>query len=122
MELKGTSKLMRIFIGELDKIGGNLLYKEIVKAARQSGIAGATVTRGVLSYGSSSVEHKMNILALSADLPLIIEIVDDGSKIDEFIPVVNQLFEKADCGGLITMENVEIIKHQTVNKVKQKVN
>ncbi len=114
MQLIGTAKLMRIFIGELDKVDGKSLYKEIVKSARQLGISGVTVIRGVMSYGSSSVEHKVNILALSADLPLIVEIVDEEKKIEEFIPIINELFSKADCGGLITMENVEIIKHRTM--------
>jgi hypothetical protein len=111
MELKGQAKLLRIFIGEADKIGHKALYEVIVKAARQAELAGATVWRGIFSYGPSSRIHTAKILDLSTDLPIIIEIVDSEVKIDDFIPRLNQLFEDADCGGLVTIEKVEIIRY-----------
>jgi len=111
METMSNTKLLRIFIGELDKHNKKPLYEEIVSEARKSQIAGATVWRGILSYGASSVVHKTKIMELSADLPIIIEIVDTENKIDLFIPVINELFKKSRCGGLITIEKVEIIKY-----------
>jgi len=111
METKNDTKLLRIFIGELDKHNKKPLYEEIVNKARSSKIAGATVWRGILAYGASSVVHKTKIMELSADLPLIIEIVDSEEKIDYFIPVLNDLFRESKCGGLITIEKVQIIKY-----------
>ncbi len=111
MELTGQAKLLRIFIGEADKIEHVALYEVIVKAARRAGLAGATVWRGIFAYGPSSRIRTAKVLDLSADLPIIIEIVDSETKIDGFIPRLNQLFEKADCGGLVTIEKVEIIRY-----------
>lgn len=111
MKTFSNAKLLRIFIGELDKYEKKPLYEVIVNLCRKSNISGATVFKGVLSYGASSIIHKTKILELSADLPLIIEIVDDISKIEELIPKIEELFDKADCGGLITLENIEIIKY-----------
>jgi PII-like signaling protein len=102
---------LRIFIGEADKIAHTALYEMIVKAARRAGLAGATVWRGVFAYGPSSRVRTTKVLDLSADLPIIIEIVDSEVKIDGFIPRLNQLFEEADCGGLVTIEKVEIIRY-----------
>jgi len=117
MELTGQAKLLRIFIGEADKIEHVALYEVIVKAARRAGLAGATVWRGIFAYGPSSRIRTAKVLNLSADLPIIIEIVDSETNIDGFIPRLNQLFEKADCGGLVTIEKVEIIRYtHSLNK------
>lgn len=111
MELKGEAKLLRIFIGESDKVGHVPLYEIIVKEARQTGLAGATAWRGLLGYGSNSRIRTAKILDLSSDLPIIIEITDEESKINTFLPTLHDLFETANCGGLITVERVQIIKY-----------
>lgn len=111
MEIKSNTKLLRIFIGELDKHNKKPLYEEIVTQARNMKIAGATVFRGILSYGASSVLHKSKIMELSADLPLIIEIVDEVEKIDLFLPILDKLFLESKCGGLITIEKIEILRY-----------
>jgi hypothetical protein len=111
MELKGEAKLLRIFVGETDKIGHIPVYEKIVLEARKLHLAGATVYKGIMSYGKTSRIHTAKILRLSEDMPIVIEIVDDESKIENFLPVLHDVFEKADCGGLITMEKAEIIKY-----------
>ena len=78
MTLDRYSKLLRIFVGELDRYKGKPLYEALVLLAREKGIAGATVVRGILSYGASSRIHSAKLLDLSADLPITIEIVDTG--------------------------------------------
>lgn len=117
MSISGKAKLLRIFVGESDKLGHNTVYEEIVIAARKAELAGATVYRGIMSFGKSSRIHTSKILRLSEDLPLVIEIVDEESKIDEFIPIIKKIFEDADSGGLITMEHADII-HYTSTKQK----
>jgi PII-like signaling protein len=112
MELNGQSKLLRIFIGEIDKIGHTPLYEAIVLAARRAGIAGATVLRGILSYGASSRLHTAKLLDISEDLPIVVEIVDKEEKINEFIPVVQDLFQQCGRGGLITVEKVEVLYYK----------
>ncbi len=112
MQIKGEAKLVRIFVGESDLISKTPVYERIVLEARKAGLAGATVFKGIMGFGGRSRIHTTKILRLSEDLPLVIEIVDEVEKIEEFIPIVDDIFEKADCGGLITMEKVEIIKYK----------
>ena len=116
MELKGKAKLVRIFVGESDVLHHASVYEQIVIEARKRGLAGATVTRGIMGFGGSSRIHTAKILRLSEDLPLIIEIVDTEEKINDFLPVLNEMFEESNSGGLITMEEVDIIKYVNVKK------
>jgi PII-like signaling protein len=111
MEQPGPAKLLRIFIGESDKLKHVPLYELIVRNAREAGLAGATAWRGVLSYGRSSHLRTSKILDLSTDLPVIIEIVDRPEKIDGFIPRLNELFDAAQCGGLVTIEQVDVMRY-----------
>lgn len=111
MKITGEAKLLRIFVGENDKSGGIPVYERIVLKARENGLAGATVFKGVMGYGSRSKIHTSKILRLSEDLPIIIEIVDEVEKIEKFITIVNEIFENSKSGGLITIEKAEIIKY-----------
>lgn len=111
MDLNGTAKLLRIFVGESDKVQHTPLYAAIVREARAAGLAGATAWPGSLGYGRTSRLRTAKVLDLSSDLPMVIEIVDAGEKIDAFVPTLNALFAAAGCGGLVTMENVAIIKY-----------
>jgi len=115
MELQGRSKLLRIFVGEVDKIGHQLLYEAILLVAREKGLAGGTVLKGIMSYGASSRIHVARLIELSEDLPIVVEIVDQEEKIDSFIPVVNDLFEKCGRGGLITVEKVDVLYYKPRN-------
>ena len=112
MKLSGEGKLLRIFIGELDHDRHQTLFEVIVRKAREEGLAGATVLRGVMGFGAASrVIHTAKILQLSEDLPIVIEIIDTEDKIKAFIPVVDQLFEETGCGGMLTMEKADVIKY-----------
>jgi PII-like signaling protein len=111
MKITGEAKLLRIFVGENDKFGSIPVYEKIVLKARENGLAGATVFKGIMGYGGRSKIHTSKILRLSEDLPMIIEIVDEIEKIEKFIPVINEIFEKSRSGGLITIEKAEIIKY-----------
>lgn len=111
MKTNSKAKLLRIFVGETDKHGHISVYEKIVTEARKKGLAGATVYRGIMGYGSNSRIHTAKLLRLSDDMPLVIEIVDTEEKINSFIPVVEEIFEEANAGGLITIEAAEIIKY-----------
>jgi PII-like signaling protein len=116
VRLAGEAKLLRIFVGERDKIGHKLLYEAIVHRAKEAGLAGATVLRAVQGFGAGSVIHKAKLLELSEDLPFVVEIVDEEQKIKSFLETVDDLFDQANAGGLITMEKVEIIKYTPPQK------
>jgi len=112
MKLSGEGKLLRIFLGDIDKVGHKPLYEALVLRAREMGLAGATVLRGVEGFGAASrVIHTAKILRLSEDLPIVVELVDTEENIKKFLPAVDELFEKADCGGMVTLEKAEIIKY-----------
>lgn len=111
MVLPKEAKLLRIFVGESDKINLIPLYEKIVLMAREEGLAGATVFKGIMGFGGRSRIHTTKILRLSEDLPLIIEIVDQNDKIEKFLPIIDDLFNRAKCGGLITIERAEVIKY-----------
>ena len=116
MHIKGEAKLLRIFVGESDLINHTPVYEKIVLEARKAGLAGATVTKGIMGFGGSSRIHTTKLLRLSEDLPLVVEIVDSEEKIEQFIPMLNEIFDDANSGGLITMEKVNIIKYTVSNK------
>src|SRR5437868_3272722 len=113
MQLERDSQLLRIFIGELDKSHGRPLYEALVYEAKKQGIAGATVLRGILSYGASSRIHSAKLLDLSFDLPIVVEIVDHNDKIEAFLETANQLIEQAACGALVTVEKAEVIYYKS---------
>ncbi|HOK03843.1 MAG TPA: DUF190 domain-containing protein [Victivallales bacterium] len=111
MQINSNAKLLRIFIGESDKIRHKALYEVIVCEARKHCLAGATAWKGIIGFGANSRIRTSKILDLSNDLPIIIEISDEESKINSFLPILDSLFEEAKCGGLITLENISIIKY-----------
>jgi len=102
--LQEEGQLLRILIGENDKYEKRPLYEWIVKKARESGLAGATVLRGLEGFGAHSRVHTAKILRLSSDLPIVIEIVDTHEKIAQFLPLIDDAITE----GLATLENVKI--------------
>lgn len=107
MRIEGQAKLVRIYIGETDRWHGQPLYMAILLKAREMGLAGGTVFRGIAGYGANSVIHTANILRLSEDLPVVIEIVDTDEKIQAFLPVLDEMVKE----GLILLREVEVIKY-----------
>jgi uncharacterized protein len=114
MKIEGDAKLLRIFVGETDRHHSVNVYEKIVMEARKAGLAGATVFKGIMGFGGTSRIHTSKILRLSEDLPLIIEIVDEYTKIEKFLPIVDKIMEESNSGGLITIEKAEIIKYKSV--------
>lgn len=96
--------LLRIFVGESDRHEGLPLYEWLVRQARERGLAGATVLRGLEGFGAHSRLHTAKILRLSSDLPIVVEFVDTIEKIEAFLPVVDGAVQE----GLATLERVEV--------------
>jgi PII-like signaling protein len=112
MENNPDAKLLRIFIGENDKLSQQPLYEAIVFEAKKQGLSGATVMRGIMGFGANSKVHTTKLFEISSDLPLIIEIVDTEEKIRAFSTTVENLFEQTKSGGLITIEKAEVIRYK----------
>jgi PII-like signaling protein len=98
---------LTIFIGEGDRWHHRPLYTEVVRRAREAGLAGASVLRGIEGFGASSHIHTLRLLSLSEDLPLAIVIVDDRERIDEFLPQLDELIT----GGLVVVDDVEVVRY-----------
>jgi PII-like signaling protein len=108
MKTEGDGLLLRIFVGESDTWRGRPLYEEIVRRAREEGLAGATVLRGIAGFGAHSRIHTSRILRLSEDLPVVIEIVDEAERIEAVLPTLDELIRE----GLITLERVRVIAYR----------
>lgn len=108
MKIEGDGELLRIFIGESDRWHGEPLYQAIVRRAREEGLAGATVLRGLEGFGAHSRVHTARILRLSADLPIVLEIVDRPERIQAFLPLLDEMVEE----GMITLEKVRIVAYR----------
>ncbi len=103
----GKGLLLRIFIGEDDRLAGQPLYKELVGFFRERGMAGATVVKGIEGFGAHSRIHTARILRLSQDLPIVIEVVDREERIREVLPELEAMVHE----GLVTLERVEVLKY-----------
>jgi uncharacterized protein len=109
MNIPEEGYLLRVFIGESDKSGHRPLYEEIVLKAREAGLAGATVLRGVMGFGKNSILHTAKILRLSEDLPMVVEIVDSLEKVEAFVPTLNAMIKD----GLVTIEKIRVIHYKS---------
>jgi uncharacterized protein len=98
---------LTIFVGERDRRGSHPLYTEIVHRARDAGLAGATVIRGLEGFGASQVVHTARLLTFSEDLPVIVVIVDAAERIDAFLPVLDEIVGE----GLVVRDEVEVVKY-----------
>lgn len=107
---EGKATLLRIFLGEADRVEGRPLFELLVQKARQLGLAGATVLRGVEGFGSSGQVHSARLLRLAEELPLVLEIVDDDKNLAPFVAEAERLIEASGSGGLITFETVRTIR------------
>ena len=108
MNIPEEGYLLRVFVGESDRHGQHPLYEAIVLKAREEGLAGATVLRGLMGFGKHSILHTAKILRLSEDLPMIVEIVDSLEKVEEFLPLLDEMITD----GLVTLEKVRVIHYK----------
>ncbi len=114
MKLPEEGMLLRVFIGEQDKLNGKPLYEQIVMKARELNMAGATVLQGILGFGADSRIHSAKILRLSEDLPIVIEIVDTEEKINTILPFLDETVHE----GMITLEKVKVLKYTHSGQTK----
>jgi PII-like signaling protein len=107
MKIEGEGKRVTVYVGSADTWGGRNLAVAIVERCRELGLAGATVTRGVMGFGKHSVIHKAHLLGLSDDLPEKIEVIDKPEEIERLLPILDQMLG----GGLIVVEDVHVVRY-----------
>jgi PII-like signaling protein len=107
MDLSERAARLCIYLGESDRFRGRPAYQAVVELLRARGFWGATVTRGIYGFGKRSLLHSASVLRLSEDLPLIIEAVESPEKIEAIVPELSAMV----VGGLITVEDVRVLRH-----------
>ncbi len=120
MNISGKAGLLTVYVGESDKLHGRPLFEEIVFEARKAGVAGATVFKGIMSFGASHSIHTQKIFALSGDLPVSIEITDTEEKLKAFAKRINELMDQSKKGGLVTFQEVQVWRYEKGEKYKKK--
>ena len=110
------AKRLRIYISSTDKFEHTPLYEAIVYSAREHGITGATVLKGIMGYGSSSEIYSNKYWEISEKMPLVVEIIDEPRKVDLFIEIIKPYFDKTGKGLVVTVDETSIILHKTGKK------
>ncbi len=108
MDIIGPAKLLTIYIGESDKWHGKSLATALVERLRAEGAAGATVIRAVEGFGANSRIHSAHILRLSEDLPLVVEVIDKADRIDQLLPIIDEMVDD----GLVTLADIEVVHYR----------
>jgi PII-like signaling protein len=106
--LDGQQTLIRIFIGDGDTWHHQPLHRALLERLRREGFAGATILRGVAGFGAASVIHTAHLVDLSADLPVLIEVVDDDEHVQRLLPILDEMITQ---GALVTMEKVHVVRY-----------
>ena len=106
-KIKAHAKRLRIYIGEADSWEGKSLYKALVLKAKELDLAGAPVFQGCMGYGANSRIHTASLIDLSADLPIMIEIIDSAEYIEKFLPYLDKMVKE----GMVTVDDIQVIKY-----------
>ncbi len=113
MENHSLVVLLRIFISSTDKEGSAVLYEDIVFKAKKAGLAGATVLKGVLGFGASSVIHSYKFWEVSEKIPILIQIVDEEKKVMDFFESIRPTLESMRYGCLVTTQQVNVLLYKS---------
>ena len=119
METGETARSLKIYISSTDKYKSSSLYEVIVYAAKEFGITGATVFRGIMGFGSSSRVHSQKLLEINDKIPIIIEITDCQEKILSFIEHIKPYIVESEKGCLITIQETTIVMLKSGEKRQQ---
>ena len=116
MNTNDNIKVLRIYTSSTDKLKHTPLYEALVFAARRNGMAGATVLKGMMGYGGSSVVHSAKFWETNDKLPVVVEIVDEGSKIDAFFELIRPYLDSVRYGSLVTVEDARVLYYKEGRK------
>src|SRR5215472_5633343 len=106
--LEGERTLVRIFIGDAGKWHQTPLDRALVERLRREGFAGVTVLRGVSGFGARSIVHTANLVDLSGDLPIVIEVVEDDEHVQRLLGILDEMLTGS---ALVTMEKVRVVRY-----------
>jgi len=118
MKANASNSLLRIFVSSTDHLNQDLLCESIVFAAKKEGITGATVLKGILGYGASSIIHSYKFWEVTDKLPVVIELIDEEGKIRHFYETIRPHLESNRYGCLVTIQNIEVLLYKS-GKIKE---
>lgn len=116
MNTNDNVKILKVYISSTDKLKHAPLYEMLVFAARRNGLAGATVHKGIMGYGGSSVVHSAKFWETNDKLPVVVEIVDKASKIEIFFEIIKPYLESVRYGCLVTIEDAHVLMYKSGEK------
>ena len=108
MRPHGSAARLTILVDEADHWHHKPVYVEIVHRAHRSGLAGATVLRGVEGFAALSEIHTTHLFSLGEHLPVVIVIVDNHERIHDFLDELDEILHK----GVALLDEVEVIRYQ----------
>jgi len=109
MNLKGEAKKLKVIVGEHDMIYRRPLYEAILFSAKKYQVAGATLWKGIMSFGANSIDNHTKVFALSGEKPVIIEIIDNEERINDFSEIAKDLIMQSGAGGIIFIEDANVV-------------
>jgi len=112
MDKEGSS-ILKIYASTTDRFGTMLLYEHIVQSAREKGISGVTVYRGIMGYGLSSQISTSRFWELTEKLPVMIEIIDKTSVLERFYEIIEPDLHNMRKGCLVLLEPVKVMIHKS---------
>ncbi|WAL59933.1 DUF190 domain-containing protein [Thermocoleostomius sinensis] len=103
---------LTIYVGESDQWQGKPVHLALVEEARRHGLVGATVVRGVTGYGKTNHERIkfLGIIELSSDLPMVVTMIDRTDKIEQFLPLVQDMVG----GGIVVRDAINVVHHAPI--------
>ncbi|HBB91045.1 MAG TPA: hypothetical protein DC042_04855 [Bacteroidales bacterium] len=107
---------LRIFLSSTDKLKNVTLYESIVFQAKKQGLAGATVTKGIIGYGASSIIHSYKFWEITEKVPTIVEIIDEEEKVVAFYETIRPFLEEMQYGCLVTLSKVDVVLYKSGKK------
>src|SRR3954466_6896077 len=111
MRTEGQAHLLRVFVNESDRYEGRAVYETIIRAARDQGLAGATVLRAIEGFGAGGRIHSVKVLHLSEDVPIVVEIIDTPERIAAFQPTLDKIVAE----GIVTLEKIHVLTYRRDN-------
>jgi uncharacterized protein len=118
MNNNSEAMILRIFISSTDKLKHSILSESIVYQAKRYGLAGATLTKGIMGFGASSVIHSYKFWEISDKVPVVVEIIDEEAKILAFFETIKPYLENMRYGCLVTTERINVLLYKTGDKKK----
>lgn len=116
MNKKENISRLRVYASSTDKIDNRPVYETLVYEAKKQDLAGATVLRGVMGYGASSIVHTSKLWELTEKLPVIVEIIDEKEKILKYYGIIEQRLKNMSKGCLVTIEQVNVLLYKEGKK------